>query len=83
MRERGDGDRFHVVGRHVVAPLQRSVSARELQQCERPARRRADLHTRRGPRRCHEVDHVEADLLRYVHLLERALHREECRGIFV
>ena len=77
MCERGNGHGLHVVGRHVVAPVERCTATRELEQRERATRRRADLNRLRVSGRGDDVDHVEADRLRDVDLLDRSLHLEQ------
>ena len=77
VRERGHGDRLDVVRRHVRAAVERGAAARELQQRQRAARARADLDAARRARRRDEVDHVEPDAPRDVHLLDRLLHLEQ------
>ena len=53
----------------------------ELEQRERAARARADLHARALTRRRDDVDHVVADRLGDVDLLRRALHVQQRRAV--
>ena len=77
MRERRDGHGLHVVGENEVPPGQRCAAARELEQREGAARAGADLDARRRARRGDEIDHVEADRLRDVDVLDCPLHRDQ------
>ena len=77
MRERGDGDGLDVFRRDVVATSERGLRAAELEQSQRAARRGADLQPCAGPGRGDEIDHVEADRLRDVNLLERPLELDQ------
>ena len=65
----GTATDFHVVGRDVVAAVERRAATRQLEQRERAARRRADLNRLRVARRGDDVDHVEADRLGDVDVL--------------
>jgi hypothetical protein len=74
VRQGRHGDGLDVVGGDEVASGEHGPAARQLQQRQRAARARAHGDSRALAGRGDEVDDVEADRLRYVHVLDRVLH---------
>ena len=81
VRECRHGDGLHVVRSDEVAPGERRLRARELEQGEAAARARADGEPPRLARRRHEIDDVALDRVGDVHLLERLLQLDERRPV--